>query len=58
MKLAKSLLTAGLLIGLMTGCTANRSAIITVNGEPITKGQYENNVKKTNRKPAIQTAWA
>ncbi len=54
MKLAKSLLTAGLLIGLMTGCTANRSAIITVNGEPITKGQYETMLKRQIESPQFK----
>ena len=54
MKLAKSLLTAGLLIGLMTGCTTNRSAIITVNGEPITKGQYETMLKRQIESPQFK----
>ncbi len=41
MKLTKTLIAAGLSIGLLTGCTLDRTAIITVNGEPITKGEYE-----------------
>jgi len=41
MKLTKTLVAAGLSIGLLTGCALDRTAIITVNGEPITKAQYE-----------------
>lgn len=41
MKLTKTLIAAGLSVGLLTGCALDRTAIITVNGEPITKAQYE-----------------
>ncbi len=53
MKLTKTLLAAGLSIGLLTGCALDRSAIITVNGEAITKAQYEKNIKRAAKKPAI-----
>lgn len=41
MKLTKTLIAAGLSVGLLTGCALDRTAIITVNGEPVTKAQYE-----------------
>ncbi len=41
MKLTKTLIAAGLSVGLLTGCALDRSAIVTVNGEPITKAEYE-----------------
>lgn len=53
MKLAKTLVIAGLSIGLLTGCGLNNSAIVTVNGENITKGQYEEVLKKQMNNPQL-----
>ncbi len=41
MKLTKNLLAASLLVFGLTGCVFDRSAIIKVNGENITKAQYQ-----------------
>lgn len=41
MKLTRTLVAAGLSIGLLTGCALDRTAIITVNGEAITRAEYE-----------------
>ncbi len=54
MKLLKSLLIAGLSVGLLTGCALNKTAIITVNGEPITKAQYEEVLKRQTQNPQFQ----
>ena len=54
MKLAKSLLTAGLSIGLLTGCALDKTAIIKVNGEPITRAQYEKALNQQLKTPQMQ----
>ncbi len=54
MKLTKTLLAAGLSIGLLTGCALDRSAIITVNGEAITKAQYEKILNEQLKSPQFQ----
>ena len=54
MKLVKSLLVAGLSVSLLTGCALNKTAIITVNGEPITKAQYEEVLKRQTQNPQFQ----
>jgi len=54
MKLLKSLITAGLSIGLLTGCALDKTAIIKVNGEAITKAQYEQAMKKAMQNPQFQ----
>ena len=54
MKLAKSLLTAGLSIGLLTGCALNKTAIIKVNGEPITRAKYEKALNQQLKTPQMQ----
>ena len=54
MKLAKSLLTAGLSIGLLTGCALDKTAIIKVNGEPITREQYEKALNQQLKTPQMQ----
>lgn len=54
MKLTKTLLAAGLSIGLLTGCALDKSAIITVNGESITKAQYEKILNEQLKSPQFQ----
>lgn len=54
MKLVKSLLTAGLSVGLLAGCTLDKTAIVTVNGEAITKGQYEEVLNKQTKSPQFK----
>ena len=54
MKLAKSLIVAGLSIGLLTGCALDKSAIIKVNGEPITRAQYEKALDRQLKTPQMQ----
>lgn len=54
MKLAKSLIAAGLSIGLLTGCALDRSAVVKVNGEPITRAQYEKALDRQLKTPQMQ----
>ena len=41
MKLSKILLASALVVFGLTGCGQDKTAIIKVNDEPITKAQYE-----------------
>lgn len=54
MKLVKSLLTAGLAIGLLTGCALDKSAIIKVNDEAITKADYEKVLNRQIKNPQFK----
>ena len=54
MKLSKILLASALAVFALTGCTQDKTAIIKVNGEGITKGQYEEAYKLETSSPQYQ----
>lgn len=51
MKLSKALLISGLCLFSLTGCTQDKTAIIKVNDQAITKAQYEEAYKKEVSSP-------
>ncbi len=54
MKLTKILLASALVVFGLTGCGQDKTAIIKVNGEPITKAQYEEVYKQETSSPQYQ----
>ena len=56
MKFTKALLTAACSVILLSGCTANNKAIVTVNGEAITKADYNKIMSTIEKNPSFAQA--